>query len=217
MDKAIEVGFSGPAAPALTSPFERDLTTLMPNLRIFSRALCGDRTLAEDMAQQALMKAWRAQASFKTGTNLKAWLFTILRNEFYSHTRRAWRETHWDADLGELIPAPANEQEWSIDLSDTTRALGQLPDTQREALLLISAGGYSFEDTARFFGTPLGTVKSRVTRARIGLSKILEGGKMPPRGVAGRGKTASDEILAQLSALKPAGTNAAAPRFRHQA
>jgi RNA polymerase sigma-70 factor (ECF subfamily) len=85
-----------PALPAVRpSPqFERDLIALIRHLRALSRAMCGRRAIADDVAQEALAKAWRAQVRFAPGTNLKAWLFTILRHEYYSHVRRAWRETH---------------------------------------------------------------------------------------------------------------------------
>jgi RNA polymerase sigma-70 factor (ECF subfamily) len=85
--------------------FEREMIALMPALRAFSRSLCGRQGVSDDMAQNALTKAWRARTSFEPGSNMKAWLFTILRNEFYSHARRAWRETHWDAGQSEAIPA----------------------------------------------------------------------------------------------------------------
>jgi RNA polymerase sigma-70 factor (ECF subfamily) len=196
---------------AIAEPFERDLIALMPSLRAFARVLCANRTLADDMTQQALMKAWRAQDSFETGTNLKAWLFTILRNEFYCHYRRAWRETHWDADIGECVPAPPNEQEWALELSDTSRALGTLPKTQQKALVLVAALGFAFEDAAKLCGTPVGTVKSRVTRGREHLSKILSDGKsLPDRRTQrmGDGKSASETVLAELSALTAAAASA---------
>jgi len=184
------------------SPFERDLVALMPALRTFALSLCRDRTLANDLAQQALMKAWRAQDSFDPGTNLKAWAFTILRNEFHSLTRRTWRETHWDDDAGERIPAPPDEQEWVLNLSDANRALGELPRNQREALILIGAGGFSLGDAATVCGTPIGTIKSRISRARTNLSKRLESGTPLPRRTGGR--SALDDISAQLSALTSA-------------
>jgi RNA polymerase sigma-70 factor (ECF subfamily) len=162
------------------------------------------------MVQEALAKAWRSRASFEPGTNLKAWLFTILRNEFCSHARRGWRETHWDSEKGENIAAPANEQEWAMNLSDTTRALEGLSDGQREALILIGAGGFSYEDAAEICGTAMGTVKSRVARARIALLNILDGDKPLPPSLAARSTSASDSILAQLSALMPAGAASAA-------
>jgi RNA polymerase sigma-70 factor (ECF subfamily) len=186
------------------SQFQRDLVALIPQLRAFARMLCGKRAIAEDMAQEALAKAWRARGSFVPGTNLKAWLFTILRNEVYSHARRAWRETPWDEAEGNLIAAPANEQESAMNLSDTARALRGLPDCQREALILIAAGGLSYEDAAKVCGTPVGTVKSRVARARFALAKMLDDDKPMPRYLPS-GITASEDILGQLSALAPTG------------
>ena len=198
------------ASARLSSQFQCELIALIPHLRRFSRALCGRRAIAEDMAQEALAKAWRARDRFEPGTNLKAWLFTILRNEFCSHARRGWRETHWDSNKGERIAAPADEQEWAMYLSDAARALGGLSDGQREALILVGAGGFSYEDAAEICGTAMGTVKSRVARARVALTKILDGDKplppSPPTHLTG----ASDDILAQLSALTPAGTASAA-------
>ncbi len=90
----------------------------MPHLRAFARGLCHNRELAEDLVQDTLIKAWAAQARFEPGTNMKAWLFTILRHELYSHGRRAWRQVHWDTDKGERIPAPGNQQLWAAELSD---------------------------------------------------------------------------------------------------
>lgn len=191
------------------TPFERDLVALMPALRRFSYSLCRDSALAADMAQQALMKAWRSQENFKAGTNLQAWIFTILRNEFFSHRRRAWREAHWDAGVAEQIPAPPNEQEWTLNLSDANRALGTLPQHQREALILVGAGGFSYEDAAKLSGTRVGTIKSRVTRGRIGLSKRLGDGTMPPRESGYGRSTAPDDVLVQLSALSAGGAMAA--------
>jgi len=212
VSKAIAATLPGLTAPARSSPFECELVALMPQLRNFSYSVCRNRTLAEDMAQQALMKAWSAQDSFRVGTNLKAWLFTILRNEFYSQRRRAWRETHLDTAASEQIPAAVNEQGWVVELSDTSRALAVLPQTQQDALLLVALGGFSFQEAADLCGTPIGTVKSRVTRARYGLTKVLDGAKTLPRRVAGRGASASDDILSQLSALSAASSAHAVAR-----
>jgi RNA polymerase sigma-70 factor (ECF subfamily) len=195
---------SNPDALAPSSQFQCDLIALIPQLRAFARMLCGKRAIAEDMAQEALAKAWRARGSFVAGTNLKAWLFTILRNEIYSHARRAWRETPWDEAEGNLIAAPANEQESAMNLSDTARALRGLPDCQREALILIAAGGFSYEDAAKVCRTPVGTVKSRVARARSTLTKMLDENKPMPRYTA-TGMSASEDILRQLSVLASAG------------
>jgi RNA polymerase sigma-70 factor, ECF subfamily len=195
-----------PASAQAAFQFQRDLVALIPHLRAFSRVLCGRRAIAEDMAQEALAKAWRARERFEPGTNLKAWLFTILRNEFYSHARRAWRETHWDDDLGDNIPAPAREQEWAMELSDAARALNALPDCQREPLILVAAGGLSYEEAAGICGTPVGTTKSRVARARAAMAKSLAGSKRLPPRPALRTLAVSDDLLAQLGILAQRGT-----------
>ena len=187
--------------------FQRELVALIPHLRAFSRVLCGRRAIAEDLAQEALAKAWRARERFELGTNLKAWLFTILRNEFYSHARKAWRETHWDDDLGDNIPAPPREQEWAMELSDAARALNALPDCQREPLILVSAGGLSYEEAANICGTPVGTTKSRVARGRAAMARSLDGSKSLPPRPALRTLGTSEDLLAQLSVLAQRGAH----------
>jgi RNA polymerase sigma-70 factor (ECF subfamily) len=204
------IGTAGQNASSHSSQFKNDVIALIPQLRAFSRALCGGRTIAEDMAQEALAKAWRAQDRFENGTNLKAWLFTILRNEFFSHTRRAWREVRWNTEMGETIEAPGCEQEWKADLSDTVRAMRRLPDTQREALILVAVGGFSYAEAAEICGAPEGTIKSRVARARASLLTILHGNEILPEHSAKRMIGAPEYILAQLRALTPAGINNAA-------
>lgn len=169
---------------ALQTPwsFERELVGLIPALRAFSRSLCRNRQLAEDIAQEGLAKAWRSRTSFEHGSNLKAWLFTILRNEFYSHCRRASREGIWDEERAACIEALADEQQWALELSDTVLALYRLPTAQREALVLIGAAGFSYEEAARICGTPIGTTKSRVARARTAITAMLENGPLPRDG-----------------------------------
>jgi RNA polymerase sigma factor (sigma-70 family) len=185
--------------PSRGFAFQLELTALIPHLRAFSRKLCGGQALAEDMAQEALMKAWRARDRFEPGTNLKAWLFTILRNEVSSHARRAWRETHWDTEKGERIAASPDEQGWAVELFDAVRALRVLPRHQREAVLVVGAGGFSHEDSSKICGVAAGTVKSRVARGRAALRKALNGDEpLPPRE---RMQAGADDILAQLSAL----------------
>jgi RNA polymerase sigma-70 factor (ECF subfamily) len=182
--------------------FERDLVALMPQLKNFSRALCGRHALAEDIAQEALAKAWRARDSFDPGTNLKAWLFTILRHEYYSYMRREWRQAPLDDDFDQHIPAPADEQLWAMDLSDCSRALGQIPVRQRETLLLVAVGGYSYESAATLLAAPVGTLKSRLARGRSNLAKLLAGGKPLQERLETRATTGVDDILSQLAAVK---------------
>jgi RNA polymerase sigma-70 factor (ECF subfamily) len=181
--------------------FEAGLTKLMPFLRAFAQSLSGEPELAEDLAQGALANAWRSRGSFTPGSNLKAWLFMILRNEFYSHQRRAWRQVLWDAEALETIPVPPGEQQWAVELSDTARALRGLPDAQREALILVGVGGFSYEDAAALSSKAVGTMKSRVGRARKSLRRILDGQAALPAKSRPANGTAMTEILAQLSLL----------------
>jgi RNA polymerase sigma-70 factor (ECF subfamily) len=191
------------AGTANGSEFRNDLLALIPFLRAFARSLCGNQETADDLAQETLVKAWQSRDTFIPGTNLKAWLFTILRNQFYSDRRRAWRQAPWDQEAAERIPGGGSDQAWAADLADTVRALRCLSDEQREALILVGAGGFSYEDAAAICGCAVGTVKSRVARARKALIAILEGeDKLPsvPRPDEG---DAAREIMAQLDRLAP--------------
>lgn len=195
--------------------FKSDLLELIPFLRAFARSLCGNQETADDLAQETLVKAWQARDMFAPGTNLKAWLFTILRNQFYSDRRRAWRQAPWDQEAAERIPGSAGEQSWAAELSDTARALSCLSDEQREALILVGAGGFSYEDAAHICNCAVGTVKSRVARARKSLIAILEGDETLPPAVQPVAGDAANEILAQLDRLAPpAAAEAARKRFK---
>lgn len=189
--------------------FERDLVALIPHLQSFSRQLCGRNGIADDMAQDALAKAWCARDSFEPGTNLKAWVFRILRHTFYSHMRRAWRQSHWDEHKGDQIPAPPDEQQWSMDLSDCMRGLSALRKPQRDALLLVGAAGLSYGDASKVLDVAIGSVKSRAARARGKLARMLDGQEaMPDKRPPVPPGSALEDILAQLSMLKPVGANA---------
>jgi RNA polymerase sigma-70 factor, ECF subfamily len=205
----------GPAKPPRTKndpdgEFKAGLLELIPFLRAFARSLCGNPDIADDLAQETLVKAWQSRATFAPGTNLKAWLFTILRNQFYSDRRRAWRQAPWDQDAAERIPGASEEQAWAAELSDTARALSSLSDEQREALILVGAGGFSYEAAAQICNCAVGTVKSRVARARKTLIGILEGSE--PLAAAGPDTTdPTVDIMAQLDRLAP-GASAAASK-----
>jgi RNA polymerase sigma-70 factor (ECF subfamily) len=183
--------------------FRKELLELIPFLRAFSRSLCGDRELADDLAQDALAKAWQSRATFRAGSNLKAWLFTILRNQFYSDRRRAWRQAPWDEGAVERMPTAGGEQTWAIQLSDMARAMRMLPAEQREALILVGAGGFSYEDAAKIANCAIGTVKSRVARARMALTAILERNAPIPNGPRPSGGDATHEIIQELDRLAP--------------
>jgi RNA polymerase sigma-70 factor (ECF subfamily) len=190
-----------PRSPAAAVQFRQDFVALIPHLRAFSRLLCGNRPIAEDLVQEALSQAWRARDRFEPGSSLKAWLFTILRNKFYSHLRRAKWETECNKSLSEIIPAPAHEQERAMELSDIPRALCALPASQREAVILVAAGGYTYEDAARLCRTSAQNVKSRVSRGRARLLQLVDGERSLPPRPAARATEAVETIVRQLNAL----------------
>jgi RNA polymerase sigma-70 factor, ECF subfamily len=160
-----------PARPS--SELKRDMLLLLPNLRAFAISLCGNPERADDLVQETVLKAWAHSSSFQEDTNLRAWLFTILRNEFLSEMRKKRREVA-DPD-GKMADGPASipAQQGHIDLSDVRKALDALPAAQREALVLVGAAGLSYDEAAAITGCAVGTVKSRVNRARLKLSEIL--------------------------------------------
>ncbi|MGE0768887.1 MAG: sigma-70 family RNA polymerase sigma factor [Hyphomicrobiaceae bacterium] len=152
---------------------QTELAQLVPNLRAFARSLCGNADQADDLVQETLVKAWRSRASFAEGSNLKAWLFTILRNTFLSERRKRKFEVH-DTD-GKLAMqlSVKGEQSGHMDLIDFSKAFATLPAEQREALILVGAEGFAYEDAALMCGCAVGTIKSRVNRARVKLAEML--------------------------------------------
>lgn len=163
--------------------FSADLIGIAPHVRAFARMLCsGNRAEAEDLAQEGLIKAWRAQSSFTPGTNLKAWCFMIVRNQFYSDKRRSWRMQPLDPETAEQTLVATSNPMDALELDELRRALTILPDSQREALILIAAGGLSYEDAAEIVGAAVGTIKSRVSRARDSLARVYAEGELPRDG-----------------------------------
>ena len=185
--------------PAAEVVFKRDLVALVPHLRAFARTLCGDAAAADDLAQDAVLKAWDARSSYQMGTNMKAWTFMILRNQFYSEKRRSWRQTQLDQDAAERTLVAADDPEAPVALDEMRLAMGMLPSEQREALILVGAGGFAYEEAADICGCAVGTVKSRVSRARRALHGILEQGAYSrdglPAGEAMRSILADAERL----------------------
>ena len=175
--------------------FKRELVTLIPHLRAFARTLTGDPTAADDLAQDAMMKAWDARASYQLGTNMKAWTFMILRNQFYSEKRRSWRQSQLDQEAAERTLVAVDDPESPLALDELRQALTTLPEEQREALILVGAGGFAYEEAAEICQCAVGTVKSRVSRARKALLATLEA------GAYGRdGRAAGDAMRSILAA-----------------
>ncbi|MBP1804554.1 RNA polymerase sigma factor [Rubellimicrobium aerolatum] len=172
-------GPPGPESPAKAAgqphPDPRDeLVTHLPAMRAFALSLTRNASQADDLVQDTVVKAWSHLDRFMPGTNLRAWLFTILRNTFYSTRRRTVREVS-DSDgalVATLAEKPAHDGR--LQMADFIRAFQQLPDEQREALALVGASGFSYEQAAEMTGVAVGTVKSRANRARARLAQILQ-------------------------------------------
>ncbi|MFU0504947.1 RNA polymerase sigma factor [Pseudaminobacter sp. NGMCC 1.201702] len=181
---------------AMSPGFKDDLLATIPNLRAFAVSLTQSADKADDLVQETLVKAWDKHESFQMGTNLKAWLFTILRNEFYSQMRKRGREVQ-DSDgvMTERL-AVHPSQHGLLDLKDFRAALELLPEDQREAIILIGASGFSYEEAAEICGCAIGTIKSRVSRARSRLQQILQ--------ISGEDDFGPDAISSQVM-----GSNAA--------
>ena len=193
-----QVGRS-PIDPVRDEAFKKELVTLIPHLRAFARTLTGDPTAADDLAQDAMMKAWDARASFQLGTNMKAWTFMILRNQFYSEKRRSWRQSQLDQEAAERTLVAVDDPESPVALDELRLSLAMLPPEQREALILVGAGGFAYEEAADICNCAVGTVKSRVSRARRALHAILEEGNYDRDG--GSAGDAMRSILADAERL----------------
>ncbi|HAC56718.1 MAG TPA: RNA polymerase subunit sigma-70 [Rhodobiaceae bacterium] len=161
--------------------FKKELEALIPHLRAFARNLCGRADMADDLAQDALLKAWAARKRYKAGTNMRAWVFVILRNQFLSQMRRSRFKGEWDESVAERTLSTPAHQDHQMQLTDLQRALMRLPPAQREALILVGAGGFSYEEAASICDCAVGTVKSRVARARVALDEMIDNGLLPAR------------------------------------
>jgi RNA polymerase sigma-70 factor (ECF subfamily) len=182
--------------------FKRELVALIPHLRAFARTLTGDATSADDLAQDAMMKAWDARNSYQMGTNMKAWTFMILRNQFYSEKRRSWRQTQLDPEVAERTLVATDNPESPVALDELRLGLAMLPAEQREALILVGAGGFAYEEAAVICDCAVGTVKSRVSRARRALQTLLETGAYDRDGRSA--SEAMSSILADAQRLSSA-------------
>jgi RNA polymerase sigma-70 factor (ECF subfamily) len=185
--------------------FARDLIAMVPSMRAFARMLCsGNVAEADDLAQDAWTKAWANRDSFTFGTNLKAWCFMILRNQFYSDKRRSWRSQPLDPEVAEQTLVANTNPTGNLELDEMRRALSMLPESQREALILVGAGGLSYEEAAEITGVALGTMKSRVSRARDAIALIYaEGDIISDDGLPGSAMAAILRQVATLTARSP--------------
>ena len=187
------------ADAAAEAKFKTDLIALIPHMRAFARTMTGNPAQADDLAQEALAKAWQCRDSFTMGTNMKAWAFMILRNQFYSDMRRAWRSVQLDQEAAERTLLASDDPNAPIELNELRMALDSLPVDQREAVILVGAGGMSYEEAADICECAVGTVKSRVSRAREALRRITETGDYARDD--GRAAASMGVVLAELARL----------------
>ena len=160
----------------ISKQFRDQIIAAIPGLRAFGLSLTARSDRADDLVQETLMKAWKHHESFEEGSNMKAWLYTILRNEFYTQLRKRKREVE-DADgfYSNKVAVQA-EQDGHLDMADLRVALAKLPEDQREAIILVGASGFSYEEAADICSVAVGTIKSRVSRARARLAILLQTG-----------------------------------------
>ncbi|MEZ5807552.1 MAG: RNA polymerase sigma factor [Zhengella sp.] len=192
-----EAGDRTDAPSADDRAFKRSMLAALPNLRAFAVSLTGKHDKADDLVQETIMKAWSKQHLFQPGSNMNAWLFTILRNEFYSQMRKRGREIQDSDGLFTERMSVHPAQYGALDLQDFRAALDQLPADQREAIILVGASGFAYEEAAEICGCAIGTIKSRVNRARNRLAELLS--------VSGEGDYGPDEISATVTKRAFAG------------
>ena len=176
---------------------KNELVDALPMLRAFARSLSGNRDRADDLVQETVMRALANKDKFQTGTNLHAWLVTILRNQYYSEGRKRRREVEDAEGTHAARLSDIGAQHGHLELDDFLRAMQLLPDEQREALVLIGASGFSYEEAAEICEVKVGTVKSRVSRARARLEEIMSGGvTLPPSDTAKRSAQEIEQAMA---------------------
>src|SRR3954464_15810832 len=158
---------------ALDASVRDAVLAAVPSLRAFAISLCGNVDRADDLVQETLLRALANINSFQPGTNMSAWLFTILRNHFRSEYRKRRREVEdGDGSYAETLRSHP-EQHGRVEFEEFRTALAKLPPDQREALVLVGASGFSYEEAATICECAVGTIKSRVNRARTRLAELM--------------------------------------------
>ncbi|MCL5777522.1 sigma-70 family RNA polymerase sigma factor [Limibaculum sp. FT325] len=199
----------------MSDPFRDELVAALKPLRGFARTFHRDADRADDLVQETMVKAWANRDKFRPGTNMRAWLFTILRNSYYSELRKTRNEVE-DADgalTERLTDLPAHDGR--LAMRDFRTALATLGDDQREALILVGASGFSYEEAAEICGVAPGTIKSRVSRARARLAELLEGGDAEPGEDAPQDDGAPSEANGRGASADGPDGGEAALRARH--
>jgi RNA polymerase sigma factor (sigma-70 family) len=177
--------------------FKTELMRVVPHLRAFARGLCGRADFADDLVQEAMLRAWTAREKFQPGTSMKNWTFVILRNVYLSEVRRNRFHGDYDPDAAERLLSRPADQEGGIHMGDLKSAMMELSVERREALLLVGAGGLSYEEAAQIVQCAVGTMKSRVSRGRRHLEQLLENPETPREHHA-PAFVSHEEVLAEM-------------------
>jgi RNA polymerase sigma-70 factor (ECF subfamily) len=187
--------------------FERELVSLTPELFRFARSLVGDPYVADDLVQETVARALQHRERFAMGTSLRAWTFTILRNFHYAQWHKQKRYTEWEPWLDETLEASGG-QEASAALAATYDLMRTLPECQRDALMLVAVGGCTYQEAAALENCPVGTMKSRVSRARTAL---VNAPSAPPRDQRTNSVTAMLDLATRLESALKSDCTACAP------
>jgi RNA polymerase sigma-70 factor (ECF subfamily) len=183
MTQISRVDLSDTARSDAAVPDFRDLlVTHLPHLRAVARALTGHRDRADDLVNDTVLRALSAEKQFQAGTNLKAWLMTILRNHYINGLRRSRIEVEVVDEIPDSALPTAPNQEHVVEMGEVAAALQRMSVEHREILVLISAAGLSYEEAASVCGCAIGTIKSRLNRARSELKRVLDTAQSPARG-----------------------------------
>lgn len=184
--------------------FREDVAALMPHLRAFARSLtAGNAALADDLVQDTLLKALEAQSQFQPGTNLKAWMFTILRNQHLSLMRRKRTRNEVPDDDIELLGSVPAFQESRLEVAAFRRAFAELGADHRTVLVLVCIHGLPYDEVAQIMGCEVGTVKSRVNRARSALKRMLLGDTLPIKPTRNEAARLRERAARAISAPAP--------------
>ncbi|MQX35856.1 sigma-70 family RNA polymerase sigma factor [Roseospira navarrensis] len=178
--------------------FNDQLIDALPHMRAFAHSLTNDRALADDIAQEAATRALANVESYQPGTNFRGWVFTILRNTFYSEHRRKWRKSEQSDEDAMLAHGEPSHQQAHMEMDDFRRAFARLPEEQREAMVLVGACGFEYEQAAEVVGCAAGTMKSRVSRGRRDVKALLEHDQLDQPRAAADAAPALDKAVAQV-------------------
>jgi len=171
-----------------------EILTHLPAMRAFARSLTQNPATADDIVQDAVIKAWTNFDKFEKGSNLRAWLFTILRNTFFSLRRKLKHEVE---DVDNIVASTLStkpEHDGRLAINDLMKALRLLSIEQREAIVLIGALGFAYEEAAELCDVPVGTIKSRANRAREQLANLMENGFVPAVNGADQSRSGHDKV-----------------------